>query len=113
MGECLVKDISNGIPVGIFRPGIGKLLSTSPKLQLIFFFNKTVVSTYKEPVSGWIDNLYGPTGIAVGTVSGLLRVSLCDESKIADVVPVDTCISGLIAAAWDTSAQNFDRFLAF
>lgn len=90
LGECLVKDISNGIPVGIFRPGI-------------------VVSTYKEPVSGWIDNLYGPTGIAVGTVSGLLRVSLCDESKIADVVPVDTCISGLIAAAWDTSAQNFDR----
>lgn len=69
------------------------------------------MSTYKEPVSGWIDNLYGPTGIAVGTVSGLLRVALCDESKLADVVPVDTCVSGLIAAAWDTAAQNFDRFV--
>lgn len=39
LAECLVKDISNGIPVGIFRPGIGELLSTSPKFELIFFLN--------------------------------------------------------------------------
>ncbi|XP_066257718.1 fatty acyl-CoA reductase wat-like [Euwallacea similis] len=90
MAESLIKDISNGIPIGIFRPGI-------------------VVSTYKEPFTGWIDNLYGPTGMTVGTISGFLRVSFADEMQQADIVPVDTCVAGLIAAAWNTAQRNIER----
>lgn len=30
------------------------------------FFNFLVTSTYQEPMVGWIDNLYGPTGVVAG-----------------------------------------------
>jgi hypothetical protein len=33
----------------------------------------SVTSTYREPVIGWIDNLYGPTGVVAGAGSGVLR----------------------------------------
>ncbi|CAH0548796.1 unnamed protein product [Brassicogethes aeneus] len=90
LAESLIKKTGNGIPIGIFRPAI-------------------VVSTYKEPIPGWIDNMYGPTGIVAGGSSGLLRVMKNDESMLADLVPVDTCVAGLIAAAWDVGTQKTER----
>ncbi|ERL90271.1 fatty acyl-CoA reductase wat [Dendroctonus ponderosae] len=90
LAESLVKDLGNGLAVGIFRPGI-------------------VVSTYKEPFPGWIDNLYGPTGLAAGAVSGLLRVSYCDGGKLADIVPVDTCVAALIVSAWDVYKRSQEK----
>lgn len=77
--------------------------------KLIARFLFAVVSTYKEPFPGWIDNLYGPTGLAAGAVSGLLRVSHCDSSKLVDIVPVDTCVAALIASAWDVSQINQEK----
>ncbi|KAL1502548.1 hypothetical protein ABEB36_007674 [Hypothenemus hampei] len=90
LGESLIKEMGKGLPIGIFRPSI-------------------VISTYKEPIPGWIDNLYGPTGIAVSTVSGILRVTFHDQTKIADLVPVDTCVSALLATSWDISGSNPKR----
>ncbi|XP_050316285.1 fatty acyl-CoA reductase wat-like isoform X2 [Anthonomus grandis grandis] len=90
LAESLVKEMSGTMPLGVFRPGI-------------------VISTCREPVPGWIDNLYGPTGVAVGTISGVLRVSPCDTSKRADLVPVDTCVCGLIASAWDVAERKEER----
>ncbi|CAG9772735.1 unnamed protein product [Ceutorhynchus assimilis] len=90
LAESAIKDLAGDLPIGIFRPGI-------------------VVSTYKEPVPGWIDNLYGPTGVAVGTISGVLRVFPCDPHKTAELVPVDTCVAGLVAAAWDVAERKEER----
>lgn len=103
------------LPVTIFRPAI-------------------VIPTYKEPVVGWIDNMYGPTGIIVGVGAGLLRVfygkKVCTYikktvfviSKIAflneipfwiktkdnhaELVPVDMCVNGILASAYDI-AHNY------
>ncbi|CAH1107542.1 unnamed protein product [Psylliodes chrysocephalus] len=87
LAESMIKDLGGGLPVAIFRPSI-------------------VISTYREPIEGWIDNLYGPTGVCAGALSGVLRVSFCSEEKVADIVPVDMCVSGLIAAAWDVSSKK-------
>ncbi|XP_074029506.1 fatty acyl-CoA reductase wat [Leptinotarsa decemlineata] len=87
LAESLIKDIGGGLPIGIFRPSI-------------------VISTYKEPLEGWIDNLYGPTGVAAGAISGVLRVMPCARERTSDVVPVDSCVAGLISAAWDVSSKN-------
>lgn len=44
LAEDLVKNECAGMPVCVFRPAI-------------------ITSTAEEPIKGWIDNLYGPTGV--------------------------------------------------
>lgn len=75
------------LPVTIFRPAI-------------------VIPTYKEPVVGWIDNMYGPTGIIVGVGAGLLRVFYGKKENHAELVPVDMCVNGILASAYDI-AHNY------
>lgn len=56
-------------------------------------------------MTGWIDNVYGPTGVVVGAGLGVLRTLHADREMVADLVPVDLAVSALIATAYDT-AQN-------
>lgn len=82
VAENVIKKQADDLPVGIFRPAI-------------------IISTYREPLRGWIDNLYGPTGVAAGAGTGLLRSIHCDGSVNANVVPADMTVNALIACAWD------------
>lgn len=66
----------------------------------------SVISTYREPLKGWTDNLYGPTGVAAGAGTGILRSLHCDGSKRLDVVPGDLTINALIACAWDVANRR-------
>ncbi|KAJ8982210.1 hypothetical protein NQ317_013512 [Molorchus minor] len=86
IAEDVVKNEGLGLPIGILRPSI-------------------VVSTYKEPIRAWINNMYGATGVAAGAGLGLLRSLHCDPQCNANVVPVDMCVNFLIAAAWDVENQ--------
>ncbi|XP_029167873.1 fatty acyl-CoA reductase 1-like [Nylanderia fulva] len=61
-----------------------------------------VTSTWKEPIMGWVDSVYGPVGLLVGSDLGLLRTIDCDTNKKLDLVPADYVTSCLIAAAWCT-----------
>ncbi|KAL6427484.1 hypothetical protein ACFW04_008770 [Cataglyphis niger] len=90
VGENVIRKQAGDLPVGIFRPAI-------------------VISTYKEPLRGWIDNLYGPTGVAAGAGTGLLRSIHCNGSVHANVVPADLTVNALIACAWDIA--NIRRLL--
>ncbi|KAL1453646.1 hypothetical protein WDU94_009972 [Cyamophila willieti] len=54
LAEDVIQREAQGLPVAIFRPSI-------------------IVSTYKEPVRGWIDNPYGPVGLMVGVGTGVLH----------------------------------------
>ncbi|XP_035739081.1 fatty acyl-CoA reductase wat-like isoform X1 [Vespa mandarinia] len=82
VAENVVKKQAGSIPIGIFRPGV-------------------VISTYREPIPGWIDNMYGPIGIVAGAGMGLIRSHHCDGSLKVNLVPGDLTINALIASAWD------------
>ncbi|KAI4478303.1 hypothetical protein M0804_011957 [Polistes exclamans] len=82
MAESLIKEKHGNLPIGIVRPAI-------------------VISTAYEPVEGWLDNVYGPNGIAAAVSSGILRVMYCDANNIADIIPVDITVNAIIASAWD------------
>ncbi|EDV98004.1 GH17190 [Drosophila grimshawi] len=82
VAEDVIRISSDRLPVGVFRPGI-------------------VISTYQDPVCGWIDNFYGPTGAIAGAGTGVLRTLRCNPKAIANMVPVDLCVNSMIAASWD------------
>lgn len=94
MAEDLVRHHSYNLPIGMFRPAI-------------------VTSSVKEPVVGWIDNLYGPTGVVAGVGTGVLRTMHCDKDIIANIVPVDMTVNALIAAAWDVATNQLDRYVIY
>lgn len=58
-----------------------------------------MISSAKEPIPGWINNLNGPTGIVLATAVGLLRSIQLDEKKITNIVPCDYVINCLLASA--------------
>lgn len=78
------------LPLGMFRPAI-------------------VTSSVKEPLIGWIDNLYGPTGVVAGAGTGVLRTLHCDKDKNANMVPVDMTCNALIASAWDVAKCHQEK----
>lgn len=84
MAEQLVRCQHRGLPLGVFRPAI-------------------VTSTYQEPVQGWTDNYYGPTGVVAAVMMGILHSLHCHEEINANIVPVDMCVNALIASAWDVA----------
>lgn len=106
MAEDVVRRNKGNLPIGVFRPAIGETFAIKNvliKLNVIIF---VVTSTVKEPVIGWIDNLYGPTGVVAGAGTGVLRTLHCDEHINANIVPVDMTCNALIAAAWDVGINN-------
>jgi fatty acyl-CoA reductase len=84
--EQLIKCEAKNLPVTIFRPAI-------------------VVATANEPLPGWIDNLYGPTGIVTGVMTGIIKAIPCDIDAVTDLVPADLTVNALIVASWDTNAR--------
>ncbi|XP_075145603.1 waterproof [Haematobia irritans] len=89
LAEDIIQSYGGGLPVTIFRPGI-------------------VVTTYREPVSGWIDNMYGPCGIIVGVGSGVMRIFSGKVENKAHMVPVDLCVNALLTSAWDIARNTYD-----
>uniref|UniRef100_A0A1I8P794 Fatty acyl-CoA reductase n=1 Tax=Stomoxys calcitrans TaxID=35570 RepID=A0A1I8P794_STOCA len=89
LAEDIIQTYGGNLPVTIFRPGI-------------------VVTTYREPVSGWIDNMYGPCGIIVGVGSGVMRIFSGKVENKAHMVPVDLCVNALLTSAWDIARNTYD-----
>ncbi|KAJ8673988.1 hypothetical protein QAD02_005250 [Eretmocerus hayati] len=59
-----------------------------------------VVSTYKEPVAGWVDNLNGPVMIFMGAGLGVIHVAYHKCVPI-EFIPCDMSINILLAMTWD------------
>lgn len=81
--SMLLKEAGN-LPVAIVRPSI-------------------VLSSVNEPLSGWVDNWNGPTGIVSAVGKGIFHTIMCNEESIADFIPVDLVINLMVAAAWKTA----------
>ncbi|GAB0091731.1 Fatty acyl-CoA reductase [Sergentomyia squamirostris] len=88
--ENLVNHTAYGMPAGIFRPPI-------------------VISIYKDPVPGWMDNLNGPGVIIVGSVRGFIHCIYGDKSQKANIMPADYCINAMVIAAWDAHRRFKSR----
>ncbi|XP_054263067.1 fatty acyl-CoA reductase wat-like [Macrosteles quadrilineatus] len=85
--EEMMREEAKDLPACVFRPSV-------------------VISTYLEPVRGYTDNLYGPTGLMVGVGHGIIHCFHLDEDLTLDVVPVDYVVNCMIAAAWNTANQK-------
>ncbi|PSN40547.1 hypothetical protein C0J52_10393 [Blattella germanica] len=70
IAEDTVREFGENLPISVVRPAV-------------------VISTAKEPFPGWINNVYGPTGVVVGAGLGLLRTMHCDKDILAEIVPAD------------------------
>lgn len=92
IAEELVVTEAKSLPACIIRPSI-------------------VVSTWKEPEPGWVDNLNGPTGLFLIAGIGVMRTAVINEEMLTDGVPVDTCANLILVAAWETDKayRNGDR----
>ncbi|ALC49445.1 CG4020 [Drosophila busckii] len=87
LAEHVANDYKDQLPIFIFRPSI-------------------VISTLEEPVPGWADNFNGPTGMLVACGVGILRSQNCDPYIVADFVPADVVVRGLIIAAYKYLVQT-------
>ncbi|XP_076750916.1 fatty acyl-CoA reductase 1 [Xylocopa sonorina] len=90
LAEQVINDYSKDLPSVILRPSI-------------------VVSTVKDPMSGWLDNFNGPVGMMVGGGKGILRVVCLEPNASADFIPVDLAIKVMLTAAWKRGLQTVTK----
>ncbi|KAM8703079.1 hypothetical protein ACLKA7_005417 [Drosophila subpalustris] len=90
LAEQVVQKEASGLPACIFRPGL-------------------ILATFKDPIPGWTDNLYGPISLLHGGVYGVLRVMLVDKKARAHIVPVDYCANMVLSTAWKTAVENVQK----
>ncbi|XP_022228470.2 fatty acyl-CoA reductase wat [Drosophila obscura] len=79
------------------------ILREGSDLPLCVFRPAVIIASQKEPVPGWIDNLYGPVAILFGVARGVLRIATIDVRAQASLVPVDYCANLALACAWKTA----------
>ncbi|KAI4492861.1 hypothetical protein M0804_002652 [Polistes exclamans] len=87
ISEDTVRQYSNGIPTCIVRPSM-------------------IISTEKEPIAGWINNLYGLMGFAAGIYLGIIHTIHADKNICLDIVPADYVTNNIIVAAWDCAQRG-------
>ncbi|XP_021923841.1 fatty acyl-CoA reductase wat-like isoform X2 [Zootermopsis nevadensis] len=87
IAEDIVRTVGKDLPVGVFRPSI-------------------ILCTRSEPVPGWIDNLYGPTGAVACVGLGMIRTMHFKGKMVGDMVPCDMAVNALVTSAWHIHEQR-------
>ncbi|XP_052121097.1 putative fatty acyl-CoA reductase CG5065 [Frankliniella occidentalis] len=90
LAEQLLEEVADELPVVITRPSI-------------------VVPTFKDPIPGWIDNLYGLSGFWAGGFKGLMRIVPCKD-LVFNSVPADVATKNTVLASWHKGiGRSFPR----
>lgn len=79
MGEMLIAQLKENIPVVILRPTI-------------------ITSTYKEPFPGWVEGVRTIDSLAVAYGKGRLTCFIGDPDSTIDAIPADMVVNSIIAA---------------
>ncbi|XP_011193623.2 fatty acyl-CoA reductase wat [Zeugodacus cucurbitae] len=87
LAEDAVLNEGRALPISIFRPAI-------------------VIQTYKEPLTGWVGNYYGPSAALYACARGVLRVMQMQSEHRAHLVPADLCASLMLAIGWETARSD-------
>lgn len=66
-----------------------------------------VMGSWQEPLPGWVNNMYGPIGIIIGTGLGIIHAIYVKMNLITDVVPIDLTANCIIAASWNNCSTNY------
>ncbi|CAG9854647.1 unnamed protein product [Phyllotreta striolata] len=90
LGEALVADELNNLPVIILRPSI-------------------VIPVWKEPIPGWTDNINGPAGLLIGAGKGVIRTMYCNSDGYADFLPVDIGVNAMLVSTLDFTMHGNRR----
>ncbi|XP_049883822.1 putative fatty acyl-CoA reductase CG5065 [Pectinophora gossypiella] len=90
LAEAIVYNHSADLPVCIVRPSI-------------------VTAAHQEPFPGWIDNIYGVTGLLMEMSRGTYRSGYCKQEMVIDIVPVDMVVNSCILAAWRQATKKPGR----
>ncbi|XP_032665258.1 putative fatty acyl-CoA reductase CG5065 isoform X2 [Odontomachus brunneus] len=77
-----------------------------PNLPCVIARPSIVTPAVKQPLSGWVDNLNGVTGILVAGGKGLLRTMLCNTQNRAEIIPVDFAINSIIGISHKVATQE-------
>jgi len=63
----------------------------------------------KEPIPGWIDNVYGPIGLSIGGGKGVLRVTYLNKYVCENIVPVDIVVKAVLVVIWKLGFIKYDH----
>ncbi|KAG5682030.1 hypothetical protein PVAND_011422 [Polypedilum vanderplanki] len=89
------------------------LLKEAGNLPVVIVRPSIVLSSMNEPMSGWVDNWNGPTGIVSAVGKGIFHTIMCNEDSVADFVPVDLVINLMVAAAWRTATTKSTQMTVY
>ncbi|XP_011307902.1 fatty acyl-CoA reductase 2-like isoform X2 [Fopius arisanus] len=92
--EVMLDNLKGRVPVSIVRPSI-------------------ILSTWKDPIPGWVDNFHGPTLTVVNGALGIIRSVVADGKKIGDVIPSDMVVNLLICVAHKTKYQDTEEIRVY
>ncbi|XP_017469363.1 PREDICTED: fatty acyl-CoA reductase 1-like [Rhagoletis zephyria] len=81
LSEELVRRSAEKFPTCVSRPSI-------------------VISTNREPIAGWINNVYGITGSIFALAAGLSRLLPVHKDKHLDIICADFTVNAILAATW-------------
>lgn len=87
MAEQFVAGYNARFPICIVRPSI-------------------VTGSIAEPYPGWVDNVYGITGIMMEIGRGTISSIMCDQTCVMDLIPVDIVCNAIITAAWSNHRDH-------
>ncbi|KAL1132366.1 hypothetical protein AAG570_010321 [Ranatra chinensis] len=87
VAEQVIRDETGDLPIAMFRPSI-------------------IMGAMEEPEPGWTDNLYGPTGVIVGTGAGVMRVVPHLTQLKADLIPIDVTVNALLTVVYETTLSQ-------
>lgn len=85
--EQIVRKFGGRLKIAVIRPSI-------------------ITTTFREPLSGYTDNLYGVNGVVTGAGIGVLRIFHIDNDLKANILPADFVVNAILALAWFTSLQK-------
>ncbi|XP_071649873.1 fatty acyl-CoA reductase 1-like [Temnothorax longispinosus] len=88
LAESIIQEYSSFLPCAIVRPPI-------------------VTSSIKEPVPGWIDNIYGPIGFFIGCGKGVIQIGCCNKYVHENLIPVDIVIKVMLVVSWKRGLTSF------
>jgi len=69
-----------------------------------------VTGSWKEPLPGWIDVMFGPAGLFLACGVGAMKVMIGKLHNTTDMIPVDIVCNGILAAAWRNMKLTKEEF---